>query len=112
MVLMIGVMLLSDVLRFCLIYLVFLMGFAISFFILFESTGWAGFVSSVKTCFVAMMGDFDVDQFAESPYTTVSVALLVVYVVTITILLLNLLIAMMGDTYEKVRDGNRVGQQE
>lgn len=102
MVVMIHQMLTNDVLRFCLIYLVFLMGFAQAFFVLFESVGVSGFVISVKTCFVAMLGDFELDQFADTPYTAVSVGLLVVYVVTITILLLNLLIAMMGDTYEKI----------
>ncbi len=99
---MIHQMLMNDVLRFCLIYLVFLMGFAQAFFVLFESVGVSGFIVSIKTCFVAMLGDFELDQFADTPYTAVSVGLLVVYVVTITILLLNLLIAMMGDTYEKV----------
>lgn len=96
-------MLINDVARFCMIYLVFLMGFASAFFVLFESTGFGGFVSSVQRCFVAMLGDFDMDAFAETPYTAVTVGLLVVYVVTITILLLNLLIAMMGDTFDKAR---------
>lgn len=104
MVVMIHQMLTNDVLRFCLIYLVFLMGFAQSFFVLFESVGWLGFVHAIQTCFVAMLGDFDLEQFADSPYTAVSVGLLVVYVVTITILLLNLLIAMMGDTFEKINE--------
>lgn len=104
MVVMIHQMLTNDVLRFCLIYLVFLMGFAQAFFVLFESIGLNGFVVSIKTCFVAMLGDFELDQFADTPYTAVSVGLLVVYVVTITILLLNLLIAMMGDTYEKINE--------
>jgi ankyrin repeat protein len=106
MVVMIHQMLTNDVLRFCLIYLVFLMGFAQAFFVLFESVGYAGFITSVKTMFVAMLGDFELDQFADTPYTAVSVGLLVVYVVTITILLLNLLIAMMGDTYEKINESS------
>lgn len=77
------------------------MGFAQAFFVLFESVGWPGFIVSVKTCFVAMLGDFELDTFANSDFTAVSVALLVMYVLTITILLLNLLIAMMGvsDTF-------------
>lgn len=104
MVVMIYQMLMNDVLRFCVIYLVFLMGFAQAFFVLFESVGWSGFIVSIKTCFVAMLGDFELDQFADTPYTAVSVGLLVVYVVTITILLLNLLVAMMGDTYEKINE--------
>lgn len=104
MIVMIAQMLTNDVLRFLVIYLVFLMGFAQAFFVLFESVGWSGFVQAVQTCFVAMLGDFDLDRFADSPYTAVSVGLLVVYVVTITILLLNLLIAMMGDTFDKINE--------
>ena len=48
MVVMIHQMLTNDVLRFCLIYLVFLMGFAQAFFVLFESVGLSGFVVSIK----------------------------------------------------------------
>jgi len=104
MVVMIYQMLLNDVLRFCVIYLVFLAGFAQAFFVLFERSGFGGYVESVQTCFVAMLGDFDVEAFSNTPYVAVSVGLLVVYVVVITILLLNLLIAMMGDTYEKINE--------
>jgi hypothetical protein len=80
MVVMISRMLTHDVARFLLIYTVFMMGFAQSFFVLFESAGLSGFVDAVKTCFTAMLGQFDVEQFAQSSYAAVSVTLLIIYV--------------------------------
>jgi transient receptor potential cation channel subfamily V protein 5 len=55
-----------------------------------------------------MLGDFELEQFADTPYTALSISLLFLYVVTITILLLNLLIAMMGDTYEKITESSEM----
>jgi hypothetical protein len=67
--------------------------------------GFVGFLASIKQCFVGMLGDFDLDNYTGSTFQSVSVSLLVVYVVVVTILLLNLLIAMMGDTYGNVIEG-------
>ena len=60
---------------------------------------------SLKQCFLGMMGEFDLDRYSETKFQYVSVSLLVFYVVVVTILLLNLLIAMMGDTYGNVIQG-------
>ncbi len=104
-VVMIHQMLFNDVLRFCIIYAVFLAGFSQAFFVLFDSNGLGGFLGSVKQCFFGMLGDFEVDTYAETTFQYVSVSLLIIYVVVVTILLLNLLIAMMGDTYGNVIEG-------
>jgi len=101
-VVMIYQMLFNDVLRFCVIYLVFLLGFSQAFFILFDNNGFGGFLKSVKSCFFGMLGDFEVEEYADTTFHTVSVSLLIVYVVVVTILLLNLLVAMMGDTYGNI----------
>ncbi|CAF1345973.1 unnamed protein product [Rotaria sordida] len=85
-VIMIYKMLFNDVLRFFIIYIIFLVGFAQSFCILFNG-----------------YGDFDLDYYIGGEYPLTSVILLIFYVVLITILLLNLLIAMMGDTYTDVK---------
>ena len=50
-----------------------------------------------------MLGDFDLDYYIDTPFPIATVALLIIYVVLITILLLNLLIAMMGDTFADVK---------
>ncbi|CAF4142511.1 unnamed protein product [Rotaria sp. Silwood2] len=102
-VIMIYKMLFNDVLRFCIIYTIFLAGFSQSFFVLFNENGFQGYVSSIKQCFLGLLGDFDLDYYIGGQYPMTSVLFLVLYVVVITILLLNLLIAMMGDTYADVK---------
>jgi hypothetical protein len=52
-----------------------------------------------------MLGDFDLDAYTETSFKYISVSLLVFYIIVVTILLLNLLIAMMGDTYGNVIEG-------
>jgi hypothetical protein len=114
-VVMIYKMLLNDVLRFCIIYGVFLIGFSQAFFVLFDNSGmknkillrfilfylgFSGFLISVQQCFFRMLGDFDVENYIGN----VRFTLIVTYVIIVTILLLNLLIAMMGDTYGNVME--------
>ena len=60
---------------------------------------------SVKQSFLGMLGDFDLDAYTETSYHYVSVSLLISYIIVVTILLLNLLIAMMGDTYGNIIEG-------
>ncbi|CAF1186792.1 unnamed protein product [Rotaria sordida] len=62
-----------------------------------------GYISSIKQCFLGLLGDFDIDHYAGGQYPKTSITLLIFYIVIITILLLNLLIAMMGDTYADVK---------
>lgn len=57
--------------------------------------GFYGYLSSLKTCFLAMLGDFDIAQYEAAPFNAWAVSLLILYVIIVTILLLNLLIAMM-----------------
>ncbi|CAF2906771.1 unnamed protein product [Rotaria sp. Silwood2] len=102
-VIMIYKMLFNDVLRFFIIYIIFLAGFAQSFFILFNGNGLQGYMTSIKRCFLGLLGDFDLDYYIGGEYPLASVILLIFYIVLITILLLNLLIAMMGDTYASVK---------
>ncbi|CAF1171543.1 unnamed protein product [Rotaria sp. Silwood1] len=101
-VVMIYEMLLNDVLRFCIIYVVFLVGFSQTFFILFNYNGFLGFVISVKQCFLGMLGDFDLDAYTSTEYAYINVLILIFYIIVVTILLLNLLVAMMGDTYGNI----------
>ena len=57
----------------------------------------------MKHCFLGLLGDFDLEYYAQGSFPVASVALLILYIVIVTILLLNLLIAMMGDTYADVK---------
>ncbi|CAF4011245.1 unnamed protein product [Rotaria magnacalcarata] len=102
-VIMIYKMLFNDVLRFCIIHTIFLAGFSQAFFILFNENGFGGFLSSIKQCFLGLLGEFDLDYYIKGRHPLASVTLLICHIVVITILLLNLLIAMMGDTYADVK---------
>ena len=95
-------MLVSDVIRFLTVFSIFLVAFAQAFFILFAHDGFMGFAHAIRTCFLAMLGDFVFDDFTNSYWMMVSVGLLVTYVIVVTVLLLNLLIAMMGDVSHHV----------
>ncbi|CAF0965109.1 unnamed protein product [Rotaria sordida] len=87
-VFMIYEMLFHDVLRFCIIYMVFLAGFSQAFFVLFNNNGFGGFLVSIKQCFFGMLGDFDLDHYTGTSFQYISVSLLVIYVVVVSILLL------------------------
>ncbi len=54
---------------------------------------------------MGLFSNFDLDYYIEGEYPYANVGLLIFYIVVITILLLNLLIAMMGDTYQDVKKG-------
>jgi hypothetical protein len=105
MVVMIYQMLQNDVLRFLIVYSVLLAGFSQAFFVLLGETGGDGLLRSIRTCFLAMLGDFDLEQMgSNSAFSMLTIGLLVSYVIVISILLVNLLIAMMGDTYSNVNE--------
>ncbi|CAF3726658.1 unnamed protein product [Rotaria sp. Silwood1] len=106
-VIMIYKMLFNDVLRFCIIYIIFLAGFSQSYFVLFNRNGLQGYLSSVKHCFLGLLGDFHLEHYVKEQYLWAGALLFILYVVIITILLLNLLIAMMGDTYKDVKRSAR-----
>ncbi|CAF1032280.1 unnamed protein product [Rotaria sp. Silwood1] len=103
LVIMIYKILFNDVLRFCIIYLIFLAGFSQSYFVLFNRNGLQGYLLSIKQCFLGLIEDFNLEYFIEEQHLCIGTFLLVLYVVIITILLLNLLIAMMDDTYTDVK---------
>jgi len=104
-------MFVSDVLLFMTIYGVFLLGFAQAFYVQFNDNSLADFMKRVKACFSTMLGDLDFESFSDQAQVSnpfLATLLLTVYVVIISVVLLNLLIAMMGDTYAKIIDESRM----
>eukprot|EP01103_Thecamoeba_quadrilineata_P016769 TRINITY_DN5708_c0_g1_i2.p1 TRINITY_DN5708_c0_g1~~TRINITY_DN5708_c0_g1_i2.p1 ORF type:complete len:501 (-),score=70.50 TRINITY_DN5708_c0_g1_i2:30-1532(-) len=101
-VVMIGRMLVADFRKFGSIYVIFLLGFSEAFYILFDETGIIELLNRIKSMFLAMLGAFEFDDYMGTRFPFVSVTLLLVYVMVVSILLLNLLVAMMGDTYAKI----------
>jgi len=91
----------SDFINFGFIYIIFLLGFTQGFFIIFNENGVSAFFLRMKSCLVATFGQFEVDDYMDTRFSSISISLIIVYVMVVTILLLNLLVAMMGSTFSK-----------
>ncbi|KAG2868335.1 hypothetical protein PC119_g679 [Phytophthora cactorum] len=89
----------SDILVFVMVFCVFLGGFAFAFFIL-QLEGCKSYFSAVTTTFNISLGSWDWDSIYEGGL--LAILLFIAFVVIGTIMLLNLLVAMMGNTYDKV----------
>eukprot|EP01065_Artemidia_motanka_P025792 TRINITY_DN3074_c0_g1_i5.p1 TRINITY_DN3074_c0_g1~~TRINITY_DN3074_c0_g1_i5.p1 ORF type:complete len:628 (+),score=199.83 TRINITY_DN3074_c0_g1_i5:133-2016(+) len=107
-VIMIWKMLGSDLIRFLVIFCAFLFGFTEALYLLMNKYGSKSLMERLLGCFVALLGQADVSALIvdgdASPYPIFSTVLLLVYVLMVSVLLLNLLIAMMTTTYSKVYD--------
>eukprot|EP01064_Diplonema_japonicum_P001474 TRINITY_DN1094_c3_g1_i1.p1 TRINITY_DN1094_c3_g1~~TRINITY_DN1094_c3_g1_i1.p1 ORF type:complete len:992 (+),score=180.38 TRINITY_DN1094_c3_g1_i1:177-2978(+) len=103
-VIMIWKMLCSDILRFLLIFAAFLFGFAQTFFILLDESGFESFVRRVHVCFVALLGQAELSHEESNKFPVLSTTLLLMYVLLVSILLLNLLVAMMSSTYAEIQE--------
>ncbi|XP_076364510.1 LOW QUALITY PROTEIN: transient receptor potential cation channel subfamily V member 5-like [Tachypleus tridentatus] len=111
-VVMIYKMIVTDLLRFVTIYLVFVMGFSQAFYVIFlthngEGANFFGSpVASVMAMFVMSLAEFgDIyEEFENTAYPTVAKILFIMYMALVTILLINMLIAMMGKTYQNIAE--------
>lgn len=100
-------LMMREMFRFAVVLLVVLLGFSMSFHALFRDADTYG-----RTClnlFKAMLGEVGLfDEISESPYENrykhVATVLLVVYLIIITIVLLNLLIAVLSTSHAKVQE--------
>lgn len=95
----------KDVYRFLLLYAVFLFGFSGAFYILLRgSTGFETFTNAFLTVFLMLYGQLTFDTFNATTgwIWHASVGLLMVYLLSVVIVLLNILIAMMASTYADV----------
>ncbi|XP_076454836.1 transient receptor potential cation channel subfamily V member 5-like [Babylonia areolata] len=107
-VVMIYSMIKGDLLRFFIIYSIFVIGFSQALFIPFRgrgvvfSSGW----ESAVGLFAMAVGEFeDLYEYFEdlpAPFSQVTKIIFMVYMIMVTLLLVNMLIAMMGNTYELV----------
>jgi len=102
---------LRDMTIFIALLAVMIFGFSTAFFISFrhdlvlldvrESFGTFG--RSLLTTFGMMLGEFNMPIFYETPSYVITLSIFVVYMTAMTIVLLNLLIALMTDTYDRVK---------
>ncbi|KAJ9448389.1 hypothetical protein DIPPA_16327 [Diplonema papillatum] len=103
-VIMVWKMLRSDMIRFLLIFGSFLFGFAQTFFILLNESGLEQFMRRVHHCFVALLGQADLSHHEDSNrFPILTTGLLLSYVLLVSVLLLNLLVAMMSSTYTEIQ---------
>ncbi|KAF2896771.1 hypothetical protein ILUMI_09404 [Ignelater luminosus] len=128
-VVMIYRMVMGDLLRFAAIYMVFVMGFSQAFYIIFLSydnpltpedvdDSATNPMSSPIECIIAMFlmsltnfGDYYA-AFEKTEHEYVAKLLFVVYMVIVAILLINMLIAMMGNTYQKIAETRNEWQRQ
>eukprot|EP00659_Diplonema_papillatum_P009750 gene9750-15135_t len=107
-VVMIWKMLGSDLMRFLIIFACFLLGFTQALYLLVNKYGAYYFFKRLMGCFVALLGQADISSLIidedSSNFPFISTALLMIYVLMVSILLLNLLVAMMTTTYSKIYD--------
>eukprot|EP01126_Amoeba_proteus_P048002 TRINITY_DN5523_c0_g1_i1.p1 TRINITY_DN5523_c0_g1~~TRINITY_DN5523_c0_g1_i1.p1 ORF type:complete len:631 (-),score=144.40 TRINITY_DN5523_c0_g1_i1:133-2025(-) len=104
LVIMVLRMLTTDVVRFLAVYSVFLGSFSQAFFILFNEHGFFEFLHRIKSTFMVMLGDIQLDNYIELPSSFLATPLIVFYVLVVTIMLLNILVAMMGSTFNAIYD--------
>ncbi|XP_050701806.1 transient receptor potential cation channel subfamily V member 5-like [Eriocheir sinensis] len=115
---MIYTMLVGDLLRFVTIYFVFIMGFSQAYFIIFNSfhdtedrsqcvsNPMPNAPESVMKMFIMSLGNFG-DSYSALDCTDHDVTgkiLFLVFMAIVSLLLINLLIAMMGNTYERIAE--------
>lgn len=109
-----------DMLPFLLVMGVLIVGFSGSFYILFTpppdeggrsgaaadlAPGFDNYQATLLSTFLMLFGEFDIDAFKEStPNSAMAILLFCVYMVLGMVVLLNMLIAIMGDTFDRVKD--------
>ena len=98
----------SDIGPFLTVLTTILFGYALSFWILtygnFEGQTFDTIGGTLLNSYVFMLGGFDPTQFAGSPVEGFAVFLSVIFMLIVSIILLNLLIAIMGNSYGIVQE--------
>ncbi|XP_033730840.1 transient receptor potential cation channel subfamily V member 6-like isoform X4 [Pecten maximus] len=108
-VVMIYKMIKGDLFRFFIIYAVFIIGFSQSMYIVFRGiadTPFSDPTEAVMGMFMMSLGEFGdyYESFDNTNYATLGKIVFFVYMIMVTLLLVNMLIAMMGNTYQLVNE--------
>lgn len=111
-VLMLYKILRGDMIRFVLIYVIFLMCFSQAFYSLFRNSNPANekyetFPGTVMSMFLMTLQEYDFTDFDDTRIPALTKTVFILFMFLMPILLLNMLIAMMGETYEKQLRENR-----
>ncbi|XP_048506568.1 uncharacterized protein LOC105692131 isoform X1 [Athalia rosae] len=101
-------MITGDMLTFGMIYTVVLFGFSQSFYFLYKgfpgvkSSLYSSYPSTWMALFQITLGDYNYPELSFTTYPNLSKTVFAIFMVLVPILLLNMLIAMMGNTYAHV----------
>lgn len=105
---MIYSMITGDMLTFGIIYIIVLFGFSQSFYFLYKgfpsvkSTLYETYATTWMALFQITLGNYDYQELSLTTYPGISKTVFALFMVFVPILLLNMLIAMMGNTYAHV----------
>ncbi|XKL66119.1 hypothetical protein PGB90_009539 [Kerria lacca] len=128
-VVMIYRMIMGDLLRFVCIYLIFVLGFSQAYYIIFltfdnpktseevddsVNNPMPNPIESVVAMFLMSMNAFSdyYVAFEKTNHETVAKFCFVIFMVIVAILLVNMLIAMMGNTYQKIAETRNESQRQ
>ena len=95
----------SDLVSFLIVFFMSIVGFGIAFHSLFpDKPEFADFSSTVRTLFIAALGEHDFlkKEFQNHAFETVGLLTMTLYVTFLGIILLNLIIAKMNNTFDSV----------
>ena len=95
----------KDITFFMAILMSIMVSFSAAFFVLYrhDSSAFNTYVDAFLSTFYMLLGDFDSNTFEEAQLSTSATVLFVLYMFAANIVLLNLLIALMGDSYDKIQ---------
>ncbi|BFZ08106.1 hypothetical protein BsWGS_11144 [Bradybaena similaris] len=109
---MIYKMITGDLLRFGIIYIIFLSGFTQGFYFLFQGVStktddpdlakFSNLPETILNLFQMTLGEFKYEVFSVSNFAPLTKIIFALFMILVPILLLNMLIAMMGNTYTQV----------
>ncbi|GFS23202.1 transient receptor potential cation channel subfamily V member 6, partial [Elysia marginata] len=107
---MIYKMIAGDLFRFGIIYFIFLIGFTQGFYFLFKDVTPTGddvanfstLPETILNLFQMTLGEFKYEVFSYSHHAWLTKIIFALFMILVPILLLNMLIAMMGNTYTQV----------
>ncbi|KAL4218965.1 hypothetical protein ACF0H5_021551 [Mactra antiquata] len=108
-VIMIYKMIMGDLRRFFIIYLVFIVGFSQAMYIIYlgiEGSAFSHPAEAIMAMFMMSLGEFGdfYDSFDETKHYLLAIIIFLFYMIMVTLLLVNMLIAMMGNTYQLVAE--------
>jgi hypothetical protein len=100
----------KDVAQWLFIFLLFVIGFQVGIFVFTRQTGHSGWQfypeGSMGAAFTAILGELGDNTMAWMHETRFGVLVVLLYSLVTQVILVNLLIAMMGNTYSMVKDNS------